>query len=92
MITGLLIQAALWPVTWLLNLLPSWSLPAGVSDIPATSAQLAGYVGQFSNWLPGEVLAPCLALVTTSFVVAVAVRVGRVVLAHLPFIGGDSGG
>lgn len=92
MVTTLFLLVSLTPVTWLLGLMPTVTEPSQIANIPTVATQLAGYVAQFSNWIPGYVLGPCAAFVLSCFVFHVVVRIGRVVISHLPFIGGDSGG
>jgi hypothetical protein len=81
MITKAFIDLLLVPLTWMVGLIPHLTLPAifstGAGSIPALLQTVADSLSLMGNWIPVEVIGPCLSAILTSLGVAWAIRLVR---------------
>jgi hypothetical protein len=93
-ITQALISLLVTPIAWMIGLLPTFSLPdflgTGGGSIASGMTGFFGYIGSFTNWLPGYALAPAFAWVATCVAVAIGVKLVRIVASFLTFGGGSA--
>jgi len=86
MITHLFFAALGRLATWLIGLLPTWSLPSWVSDTASTVTGWLSGVGSLGYFVPLGPLAACMALIFAAFAIGFTIRVFRI--GYSMFTGG----
>jgi hypothetical protein len=77
-------------LAWLVGLLPSWSRPDWMQTlIDAASDGVAG-VAQLGHWIAFDHISIALAFVIGTWLIALGIRAGRIVLSMLTGGGGSA--
>lgn len=79
MITERIIGALAGLFSWLVAHLPAPSVPTWLSDIPGYVSTVTAFAGSLSAWIPVGLMATVLAAWGASYVVALIIRVTRMV-------------
>lgn len=100
MVVDAILTIVFAPLTWLLEALPSWTPPGwlvdniacGGPDAPAPvcfAADIGGYIGKGSSWVPVEVLGTVGTALFTVLAISLVVRLVRIVVSALTGGGGS---
>lgn len=78
MITHLFLSAISGLATWVIGLMPTWSLPSWVSSTASTITGWLSGLGALGYFVPLGPLAACLALVLGAYTIGFTIRVLRI--------------
>lgn len=67
------------PLGWLMGQLPTIELPDWAVPIPGMIATITGYMAKMDYWVPVTLIAPVLGFVVASYVIALGIRIARMV-------------
>lgn len=90
MIVKWFLEALVTPLIWFLDWLPGWSLPNWITTAVNTLTDLAEKVAAFSNFMPIGLIVACLGLLFTTYMIALGIRVGRIVASFFTAGGGSA--
>lgn len=90
MITTAIIHLATSVLSWVLALLPSWSLPDWVDSASSTLTNVLSGVGALNYLFPVGVLFLCVGVCFSAWLVAFGIRIGRIVASFLTAGGGSA--
>lgn len=89
MVTDWLVQIGAWAVAVLLSPLHLPAVPSWLSGAGATIGQVGQYVEGLGAWIPWPVVIAVLATWVLVLGVSVGIKLVRIALSHIPFIGGN---
>lgn len=76
--------------SWLLTLLPNWTDEAGVIITASNGlASIIAGVASLSVWIPWGHIAYAAGLVFLAYFSMLVLRLARVLMGHVPFVGGN---
>lgn len=91
MVTELILKAFAGLLTFLVGLLPGWTLPSWLVTTTTTITEALANVGELSHYLAVGVLAQCLVALLAVNGIAFAIRFGRIGLSTFTGGGGSAG-
>jgi hypothetical protein len=90
MITEAIIWVFAHLVTFLIDLLPSWSAPAWLVTVTDTLADAVSYVGMLNGWVPIKAVGVAVVFMLGCSTLAFALKAGRMVLSLATGGGGSA--
>jgi hypothetical protein len=74
-------------VVFVLNLIPDYTLPSWLENLPATAAAFGASLAGYGNWIPWAALLQVVGAVFTIVGLVVAARLALWLWSKVPFLG-----
>lgn len=91
MVTGLILQWAASAVSFIVGLFPNPALPDWLGAVPSWLPAAITAGNEMGAWFPLDAIRNGVGLLLVLWGVALAIRLARIALSFIPFIGGTSG-
>jgi hypothetical protein len=86
-IVDVILSAVTALVVAVLNLIPDYTLPSWLENLPATAAAFGASLGGYGNWIPWSSLLQVVGAVFTVVVLVVGARLALWLWSKVPFLG-----
>jgi hypothetical protein len=90
MIVKWLVDALSWAVAALLDLLPDWTPPDGLTGAASLVGEWLGSAAALGNWVPLGIVVSCIGALFAAWLVHMGIRFGRIAASFLTAGGGSA--